>query len=127
MSLLTRGWSISGITRVSSGFPVTISADGDNSLMGSIPNGVNTHSLDSPDFSGGSLSANPDFRKTLIYFDTSRFTPNALGTPGNSSRRFFYGPGMFNFDLPLLNSFPFTEPKTRDFRLQPCTPLTHTP
>src|SRR5437879_5995983 len=34
-TLLTDGWSISGITRISSGFPVTLSADGDNSLQGS--------------------------------------------------------------------------------------------
>jgi len=35
--LLTQGWAISGITRVTSGFPVTISEDADNSLQGSIP------------------------------------------------------------------------------------------
>jgi hypothetical protein len=125
-SLLTKGWSISGITRVSSGFPVTISADGDNSLMGSIPNGVNNHSIDLPDFSGGSLSANGDFKKSLIYFDTSRFTPNALGTPGNSSRRFFYGPGMFNFDLALLKSFRFSESKALDFRVETFNTFNHT-
>jgi hypothetical protein len=125
-SLLTKGWSISGITRVSSGFPVTISADGDNSLMGSIPNGVNNHSIDLPDFSGGSLSANRDFKKSLIYFDTSRFTPNALGTPGDSSRRFFYGPGMFNFDLALLKSFSFSESRALDFRVETFNTFNHT-
>jgi len=33
---LLRGWTVSGITRVSSGFPVTISSDGDRSLIGSL-------------------------------------------------------------------------------------------
>jgi hypothetical protein len=124
--LLTKGWSISGITRISSGFPVTISADGDNSLMGSIPNGVNNHSLDLPDFSGGSLSTNRDFKKNLVYFDTSRFTPNALGTPGNSSRRFFYGPGMFNFDLALLKSFRLSESRALEFRVETFNTFNHT-
>ena len=27
------------------------------------------------------------------------FTPNALGTQGNSKRRDFYGPGIDNFDM----------------------------
>src|SRR5262249_10084271 len=38
--IATQGWSLSGITRISSGFPVTIHSDGDNSLQGSLPNGV---------------------------------------------------------------------------------------
>ena len=56
--LLTSGWTISGITRLSSGFPVTISSDADNSLMGSLPNGVNNHSIDLPDYNGGPLNLN---------------------------------------------------------------------
>jgi hypothetical protein len=116
--LLTKGWSISGITRISSGFPVTISADGDNSLMGSIPNGVNNHSLDLPDFSGSSLSTNRDFKKNLVYFDTSRFTPN--------SRRLFYGTGMFNFDLALLKSFRLSESRALEFRVETFNTFNHT-
>jgi Carboxypeptidase regulatory-like domain len=125
-NLFTKGWSISGITRISSGFPVTISADGDNSLMGSIPNGVNNHSLDLPDFSGGALRTNPDLKKSLLYFDTSRFTSNALGTPGNSSRRFFYGPGMFNFDLALLKYFRLSESRALEFRVETFNTFNHT-
>jgi hypothetical protein len=123
---VTKGWSISGITRISSGFPVTLSEDGDNSLMGSIPNGVNNHSIDLPDFSGGSFSVNRDFKNSLVYFDTSRFTPNALGTPGNSSRRFFHGPGMFNFDLALLKSFRLTESRALEFRVETFNTFNHT-
>ena len=49
---LTRGWAVSGIARASTGFPVTLAEHGDNSLEGSIPNGVNNHSLDLPDYTG---------------------------------------------------------------------------
>jgi hypothetical protein len=122
---LTRGWSLSGITRISTGFPVTISADSDNSLMGSIPNGVNNHSLDLPDFDGGALNINHDPRNSLVYFDTSHFSPNALGTPGSSSRRFFYGPGMFNFDIALKKTFQLTESKALEFRAESFNTFNH--
>ena len=49
------GWEISGVTRVTTGFPVTLSTDGDNSLQGSSPNGVNNRYLDLPDSSPVSL------------------------------------------------------------------------
>ncbi len=77
---LTQGWALSGITRISSGFPVTISSDGDNSLMGSVPNGVNNHSLDLPDYTPGALSLNGNPRNGLPYFNTSLFSANALGS-----------------------------------------------
>ena len=51
-------WSISGITRASTGFTVTISSDGDDSLMGSVPNGVNNH-LDLPGYAPAWLNLRP--------------------------------------------------------------------
>ena len=67
---LTSGWELSGITRASTGFPVTLRADGDNSLMGSIPNGVNNHSFDLPDYNGAPLNLNGNPRNGLPYFNT---------------------------------------------------------
>jgi carboxypeptidase family protein len=122
---LAEGWALSGIARASSGFPVTIHADGDNSLMGSIPNGVNNHSLDLPDYTPGNLNLNSNPRNGLPYFNTSLFSPNALGTPGTASRRSFYGPGMLNFDLALLRTFRFTESKSLQFRLESFNTFNH--
>jgi hypothetical protein len=124
-NVLTREWSISGITRISSGFPVTISTDGDNSLTGSIPNGVNNHSLDRPDFTSGPLNLNQNPRNGLAYFNTSLFSVNALGTPGTASRRSFYGPGAFNSDLALLKSFSLSETKALQFRLETFNTFNH--
>jgi len=121
----TRGWSIAGITRASSGFPVTISADGDRSLMGSLPNGVNNKSLDLPDFTPGAMQLNGDPRNGLPYFNTSLFSLNALGTPGTASRRSFHGPGMLNFDLALRKSFRFSEAKSLEFRLETFNTFNH--
>ena len=121
----TEGWAISGITRLSSGFPVTLSSDGDRSFMGSLPNGVNNHSLDLPDYTPGALDLNGDPRNGLAYFNTSLFSLNALGTPGTASRRGFHGPGMLNFDLALLRSFRLSESKSLQFRLETFNTFNH--
>ena len=122
---LTEGWSISGITRASTGFPVTISSDGDNSLTGSVPNGVNNHSLDLPDYTPGPQKLNHDPRNAMPYFNLSLFSPNALGTPGSASRRSFHGPGTLNFDLALLRSFRLSESKALQFRLETFNTFNH--
>ena len=122
---LTDGWTISGITRASTGFPVTLAEHGDNSLQGSLPNGVNNHSLDLPDYTPGDLRLNRNPRNGQKYFNTSLFTGNALGTPGSASRRSFYGPGTLNFDLALLRNFVLTEGKTLQFRLETFNTFNH--
>ena len=122
---LSRGWALSGITRISTGFPVTLSTEGDNSLQGSQPNGVNLKSLDLPDYTPGPLSLNGNPRNGLPYFNTALFGPNALGTPGNASRRSFYGPGMINFDLALLRNFRLSESKALQFRLETFNTFNH--
>ena len=43
---LTEGWSISGITRFSTGFPVTLQNPNDTSLIGTVGNGVNNLTVD---------------------------------------------------------------------------------
>ncbi len=121
-----QGWTVSGITRISTGFPVTISSDGDRSLMGSLPNGVNNQSLDLPDFTPGPLNLNHDPRNGQPYFNISLFQPQVLGTPGDASRRSVYGPGMFNSDIALLKSFQLTESKALQFRLETFNTFNHT-
>jgi hypothetical protein len=122
---VTGGWSLSGITRISSGFPVTMREDGDNSLMGSIPNGVNNHSLDLPDYNGMPLSINSNPRNGQPFFNIAAFSDNALGTDGNVSRRSFYGPGQFNFDLALLRDFRVAKESRLQFRLETFNTFNH--
>lgn len=116
---LTRGWSLSGITRFASGFPVTMINNGDNSLIGTNPNGVNNSSIDEPDYNGGSLHLNHNPRnRGNRYFDTAVFSMNALGTPGTAKRRFFYGPGADNYDMALAKSLALTGSKSMLFRVE---------
>ena len=123
--LFRSGWSISGITRISSGFPVTLSTDSDNSLQGSSPNGINNHVLDLPDFTPGPMNFNSNPRNGLPYFNASLFSQNALGTPGNASRRSFHGPGSFNFDLTLAKEIKLSEARSLQFRLETFNTFNH--
>jgi hypothetical protein len=115
---LTEGWELSGITRASTGFPVTLSSDDDNSLQGSNPNGVNNRYIDLPDVMPGPLDINRHPANGKPYFNTALFTPNALGTPGDANRRYFSGPGAFNTDLVLAKSVSITEGKSLQLRLE---------
>jgi hypothetical protein len=114
----TQGWELSGITHFSSGLPVTLVNFGDNSLLGAEPNGINNFGVDEPDYTGGALDLNHNPRNGKPYFNPSAFTENTLGTPGTAPRRFFYGPGMNNFDMALLKKVRLTESKSLQFRIE---------
>ena len=122
----TEGWELSGITHFSTGFPVTLYSYGDNSLLGAEPNGINNFGVDVPDYTGGALSLNHNPRNGLPYFDSSQFTENALGTPGNVPRRFFSGPGLDNYDMALVKNVRLKESKSLQFRLEAFNVFNHT-
>ena len=121
----TRGWEFSGITRFSTGLPVTLINYGDNSLLGAEPNGINNYGVDEPDVAAGALNLNRNPRNGQPYFNAGLFSENALGTPGDASRRYFHGPGMQNFDLALLKNLRITESKSLQFRLEALNFLNH--
>jgi hypothetical protein len=114
----TSGWEISGITHFTSGLPVTLVNYGDNSLLGAEPNGINNYGIDEPDYAGGALDLNQNPRNGHPYFNTAQFSQNILGMPGTAKRRFFYGPGMDNYDIALAKQVRVTESKSLQFRLE---------
>jgi hypothetical protein len=124
---LSRGWSLSGITHFASGFPITMTNNGDNSLIGTNPNGVNNSSIDEPDYSGGPLHLNRNPRKNENnYFDATAFSMNSLGMPGDAKRRFFHGPGADNYDMAVGKNLPLTEAKSLLFRVEAFNVFNHT-
>ena len=124
---LTEGWSLSGISHFASGFPITMVNNGDNSLIGTNPNGVNNSSIDEPDYSGSPLHLNKNPRKNgNNYFETAAFSMNALGTPGNAKRRFFYGPGADNYDMAVGKKLSLTEATAMLFRVEAFNVFNHT-
>ncbi len=120
-----QGWELSGITRFSSGLPVTLVNYGDNSLLGAEPNGINNYGVDEPDVTLGALDLNRNPRNGQPYFNASLFSENALGTPGNASRRYFSGPGMENFDIALLKNLRITESQSLQLRLEAFNVFNH--
>lgn len=122
---LTQGWSISGTTRFASGFPVTLSDDSDNSLLGTLGNGVNNSLLDTPEFTPGPLEINNNPRNGRPQVNLSLFAPESLGQLGNAKRRFFHGPGINNFDMTLAKSTRLTESKSLDFRVEAFNVFNH--
>jgi Carboxypeptidase regulatory-like domain/TonB dependent receptor len=121
----TQGWELSGITRFSSGLPVTLINNGDNSLLGAEPNGINNFGVDEPDVAAGPLNLNHNPRNGLQYFNAALFSENTLGTPGNASRRSFSGPGMANYDMAILKNLRLTESQSLQFRLEAFNVFNH--
>jgi hypothetical protein len=122
---LTDGWSISGTTRFSSGFPVMLTDDSDNSLLGTLGNGVNNLLLDTPNFAPGPLEINRNPRNGKPAFNTALFSPELEGQLGNAKRRLFHGPGISNFDMTLEKSTSLTESKSLDFRVEAFNVFNH--
>jgi hypothetical protein len=116
----TDGWSLAGTTRFSTGFPVTLYDDSDRSLLGTLGNGVNNYLLDTPQYHGAPLDINTNPRNGGPEFNNSSaaFTTETLGRLGNVPRRFFYGPGIDNFDMTLTKIVRVTESKSFEFRVE---------
>jgi hypothetical protein len=121
----TEGWQLSGITHFSTGLPVTLVNYGDNSLLGTEPNGINNYGVDEPDYAGGPLNLNRNARDGRPYFNPAKFSENILGTPGTARRRFFSGPGLNNYDVALLKNVRLTEGKSLQFRMEAFNVFNH--
>jgi hypothetical protein len=101
--------------------------NGDNSLIGTNPNGVNNSSIDEPDYNGGPIEINKNPRKNgNNFFNPTAFSMNALGEPGTSKRRFFYGPGEDNYDMAVAKNLSLTESKSLLFRVEAFNVFNHT-
>jgi len=108
---LLGGWSISGITRFATGFPVTLRESDDASLCG-------CSGVDVPNYNGSSIHfLNPRDPKHQL-FDPSPFSPEIIGVAGNSNRRFFHGPGFNNWDLALHKNTAIGERMALEFRAE---------
>jgi hypothetical protein len=111
------GWELSGITRFTTGVPVTILQSGDQSLCACDGQGLT--SVNFPNWSGQPITfLNPRNSPNFQYFSTNVFSGMLLGVPGDANRRFFHGPGLENFDVSLSKTARFTERLSLDFRAE---------
>jgi hypothetical protein len=60
------------------------------------------------------------------YFSTTSFGPSALGQEGDSSRRFFHGPGANNWDFALIKDTKISESANLQFRAEFFNVFNHT-
>lgn len=105
---LAGGWAIGGITTLSSGPPITMTLNFDNS---------NTGNSNRPDRIGKGTVSNPTVER---WFDTAAFTFPAQYTHGSAGRNILTAPGMVSSDASLQRNFrlPFREGARAEFRAE---------
>ncbi len=109
------GWQVAGITRFSTGMPVSLSTFSDNSLVGV----GSAEGVDEPNYNGQPIQFfNPRSSSSHQYFSTTQFSPEPLGLFGTANQGFFHGPGLNNWDLSLHKSTPITERLSLSFRAE---------
>jgi hypothetical protein len=114
------GWQFSGITRFTTGLPVTVSENIDQSLLGS------SHT-DTPNWDGHPIAKfNPRDTSRRTYFSAAQFSLQQLGTFGSANRRFFHGPGLNNWDMALSKFLVAHEHYALEFRAEFFNTFNHT-
>ncbi|MBZ5501176.1 MAG: TonB-dependent receptor [Acidobacteriia bacterium] len=118
---VVNGWSLSSIATLQSGFPIRITATGDNELMNSTdfevvgePNQVAPLRILNPRTSGG------------YYFDPTSFVAAPLGQIGNTPRTVCCGPGIVNFDVGIQKNIRVREGSNLEFRTELFNIFNHT-
>lgn len=111
------GWELAGITRFSTGTPVSLMESDDQSLCGCFALGPSA--IDFPNYDNQPIQHyNPRTSSGYQQFSTSQFSQEQLGVPGDADRRFFHGPGLNNWDFSLFKNVHLTERMSLDIRAE---------
>jgi hypothetical protein len=114
---LTEGWALSGISTFAKGEPIQLMETDDNSLSGTFAD-----TIDKPSYNPGNgplfVNRNPRNSAGQPYFNPNYFVTEPVGQVGNAMRRFFSGPGIYNFDMALLKDTRITESMQVQFRAE---------
>jgi len=101
---LTDGWTFTGVTHFTTGFPITLSQSGDMSLT--------FNGADVPNVVGQVVKQNPRNAYNGVpnmYFQPGAFASEELGQLGDANPRYFHGPGLNSFDFGLGKTTKITE------------------
>jgi hypothetical protein len=71
-----------------------------------------------PEVSPGPLDIDTNPRNGKPEFNISLFAPKTSGQLGNAARRFFYGPGIDNFDMQISKTVRLAESKSLEIRVE---------
>jgi hypothetical protein len=117
------GWQLAGQSTFASGQPVQLSESDDRDLIGDF-----SFPFSTPNLSGvGHVYGNKNPRNAagVSYVNKGYFTTDTLGQIGNSSRRFFSGPGIDNYNMSLLKNTKITEGSSLQFRAEAFNVFNH--
>ncbi|HZW81273.1 MAG TPA: carboxypeptidase regulatory-like domain-containing protein [Candidatus Deferrimicrobiaceae bacterium] len=124
LNRLTSGWALSGIATFAKGEPIQLSETDDNSLSGTFAD-----TIDVPSYNPGNgplfINKNPRNSAGQPYFNPNYFQQEPLGQVGNAMRRYFSGPGIYNFDMALLKDTRITESMQVQFRAEAFNVFNH--
>src|SRR5581483_3342349 len=116
---LVGGWSLSGITNLTTGQPFTILTNTSTDYSGF------NQLVDRPNYiCSGALQINRDNPSHL--FNTACFTPAFAGVVGSAPRNAFYGPGLIDFDATVAKRFALSERAGLELRSDFFNLLNHT-
>jgi len=123
---LMHGWALSGITRFTTGLPVTLVETDDHSLLGTAFGGPIVLPVDTPDQVSPVQIMNPRGSTSHYYFNPAAFASSAIGLEGDARRRFFHGPGINNWDMALVKDTQIRESMNLEFRAEWFNLFNHT-
>ena len=111
---LLNGWEANAIMIWQSGLPFTVTSGRDNSFTGIGSDRADVVGAGSAQLGDG----RPRGQEIMKWFDTSKFTYNAVGTFGNAARNVLRAPRFFNTDFGLAKSTKVTERANLQFRAE---------
>ncbi|MCX6626165.1 MAG: carboxypeptidase-like regulatory domain-containing protein [Candidatus Solibacter sp.] len=112
---LMNGWQLSGVSRIWTGLPMTVTSNGNSGTLGG---GVRA------DYIGGDLY--PETKTRDAYFNVFAFGRPVDGSLGNTGKGIIRGPGLVNFDTSLFKNFKMNEGRSLQFRLETFNTMNHT-
>jgi len=110
------GWGIAGVSAFQTGFPISIVMGTDRSYWCDATSYFGCG--DVPQTSSFNISKSNPRNSSHQYFDTTPFSPEPLGTFGNTKRNFFHGPGFNYTNLQLSKNVPFSADGKRYMQLR---------
>jgi hypothetical protein len=112
---LMNGWQLSGVSRIWTGLPLTITSNGNTGTLGG---GIHAN------YVGGDVY--PQTKTRDEYFNPLAFGRPLDGQLGTTGKGILRGPGVVNFDTSLFKNFKIAENKNLQFRLETFNTLNHT-
>src|SRR4029434_3343621 len=105
------GWQLGSILALQSGFPITVVSGVDRSNIGA--------GFDRPNYIPGQTVAIPRGEQDPeLFFNTTAFVTQPLGTFGNVGRNSLTGPGLIQWDFSIHKDFRIVEGQFVQFRFE---------